>query len=167
MNNIQELELRVANARKELEEVTRLLEESKKKPKRFVPEIGQQYWFVDNAGNIQTDIWYNTVYNKYRLLMDNVFETKELCKEGRIKIEIQARFKQLASDSWGDEEIDWEDWREDKYYIYFDHNFKKIKMNSARVCKIQGAFCFKTEESLEKAIKEIGEENILKYVLEV
>lgn len=88
------------------------------------------------------------------------FRTKEAAKKEAKRREVITKIKILAGDqSW----IDWKDFVQKKYYVYFDH--KRDKWNGGYHCRGEKTFMmpyFKTDDSVQVAIEALGEElNIL------
>ena len=97
-------------------------------------------------------------YCKYGL----IFSTKEVRDKMLEKQEIYIKLKNLAERLNNGENIDWNDIDEDKYYIYYDYANEELRKECNNVWMKQGTIYCLDENFLEIAIKEIGEENLLK-----
>ena len=137
---------------------------------------------VEKANKKPFEVWKPTESDKGCMLQGDGYtweypdleSSKKYHKQGRaFKTKAEAEFfseqeriltqyKRLAAESWAGEKIDWNDHTEEKYYI--DMQNEKMSINSLVCLKFQGTVYFKTKESLESAIKTIGEENTIKYL---
>lgn len=91
------------------------------------------------------------------LIYQNKFLEKATEKQ---KIYIQ--LKNLAERLNNGEKFDWDDIDEDKYYIYYGYVNKELRKEYNNVRMNQGTIYCLDEDFLEIALKEIGEENLLK-----
>lgn len=133
--------------------------------KKWVPEHSKEYWYVGYNGEIYMSIWGGSCHDKWHYLTGNVFKTEEEAEEHGKKLEIQSRFKNFVEEHT--EELDWGNYNQDKYYLYYAYDTKRICFEHVWKCKDQGTIYASSEQILRDAIKEIGENNIIKYVLEV
>lgn len=155
------------NEIKELKERLEKLEAEKiEKPqqlKRWKPEYNERYNIIDDNGETCDLRWDDDRYDNWRYLIGNCFKTEEEAEEYKKKIEYTARYKNYIEEH--SEPIDWEDKEQEKYYPTFDSS--QIEYQYSRFYKQQGIIYASSEQILEDAIKEIGEDNFKKYVLEV
>ena len=91
------------------------------------------------------------------LIYQNKFLEKATEKQ---KIYIQ--LKNLAERLNNSEKNDWNNKKQKKYFIYYDYNKKKLKEGYNNMCRNQGTIYCIDINFLDIAIKEIGEENLLK-----
>ncbi len=49
-------------------------------PPRWIPEIGQNFFYATSAGLNERDIWKNNTFQMYMLKDNNVFKTYEECQ---------------------------------------------------------------------------------------
>lgn len=133
--------------------------------KRWEPEIGETYYYSHSLGLVSSAIWDNNRADDWRYLTGNVFKTEQGAKEYRKKLEIQAQFKNFVEER--NEELDWEDDNQCKYYLYYNYYLKQIMIGNIWICKYSFQVFASSEQILRDAIAEIGEENVKKYVLEV
>lgn len=161
--------VKIENLEKQLaemqDELNKLKQVNVEKPKKWKPKKGQQYFYLGGMGEIHACLWTDSHGDDLRYLLNNVFRTENDAIECQKKIKFQARFKNFVEERT--EELDWGNDNQFKYYLYYNHVDKKISIASAWVCKTQGVIYASLERILRDAVKEIGEENIKKYVLEV
>lgn len=91
-----------------------------------------------------------------------VFETREQAEFHAEQERILTQYKRLAEESWAGEAIDWRNDIWNKYYLFVYYGV--LQFDASCAISHQGVIYFKTEESLDAAIKTIGEENIIKYL---
>ena len=147
--------------------ILEIIKRSEKK-KKFIPKHNENYFYIDLVGEIRKTYWPGVVEDIWLLETGNVFETEEEAEEGKLKIIIKAAYTNLAEESWENEEIDWNNKNQHKWFAFYTHQGKTIILDyNYRYQTLPNNRYFKTDESLKKAIQEIGEKNITKYVIEV
>jgi hypothetical protein len=67
------------------------------KPDRWIPEIGQEYFWPDGNSNMGISNWYNDATDQKRLRMGNVHPTEEACKRHIKRMESLAQGYQPES----------------------------------------------------------------------
>ena len=141
----------------------------KPKYKRWRAEEGEEYYFLSDLGEILSAIDCRDKSDTFLYNTDNYFKTVEEA-EFRIRklLAIQEYEDFLANDLVTDE--DWKNPNILKYKAYFDFDPLRglgIRTSADCLMKYQGAIYSKSKEKIEKFIKEIGEDNFKKYILEV
>ena len=91
-----------------------------------------------------------------------LYSTKETRDKAQFKLEIETKLKNIAERLNGKEKIDWKN-GEKKYYIHYDYCNNNINREYVFSFKSQGAVYCISNQFLNEAIKEIGEENLIKY----
>ena len=133
--------------------------------KRWKPDFDQKYYYITDGGFLDYDYWKDTLKNNWHYLTNNIFETAREAEEYQKKIEIQCRYKKYIEEH--SEELDWENYKQDKFYLCYDYFYKYITSYGQRACKDSFQIYASDDQILQDAIAEIGEDNIKKYVLEV
>lgn len=134
--------------------------------KRWKPKMNEKYWYVTDAGIIDWAYWYDDdEIDNWRWLNGNVFKNEEEAEEHNKKLEIQAQFRNFVQER--NDELDWENVEQDKYHLYYSHNNQEISIGCMWMCEAQGIIYASSEKILRDAIVEIGEYNVIKYILEV
>lgn len=158
------------NKEYEIEVSAEQIKEIKKpKYKRWRAEEGEEYYFLSDLGEILSAIDCRDKSDNFLYNTDNYFKTVEEA-EFRIRklLAIQEYEDFLANDLVTDE--DWKNPNILKYKAYFDFDPLRglgIRTSADCLMKYQGAIYSKSKEKIEKFIKEFGEDNFKKYILEV
>ena len=161
----QEYENEIKELRERLEKLeTTKVEESQ--PKRWKPKYNNDYCYIGSKGNILFNKWYDDVYDEWRYLNGNCFQTKKEAEEYKKQIEYTARYKDYIEEH--SEPLDWnKEQAKEKYHAVFNFRYNEIVVEWAKNFKEQGAIYASSEQIIRDAIKEIGEDNFKKYVLGV
>ena len=122
-------------------------------------EYGDKYYCLDNAGNINYITWHEDAYNLFQREIGNAFLTYD-----EAKIELERRKCEAIMLKYGRRTFKYED---DNYFIRLACDNKKVYADFWRLNQFQGTIYFDTEELAQKAIDEIGEERLKKYVFRV
>jgi hypothetical protein len=138
------------------------------KPKRKVwkPATGQMVYII-TAENKVNVFCYNdrNSYDRMAYEIGNLFPTKEAAEEAAKRRKILKRWKDMSIES-GEEENPW-DCERLHYEAYYSYSIKHVDIAYCRYYKYESTTYFATENSIRDAIKEIGEENIKKYIFNV
>lgn len=127
---------------------------------KFVPKIEQTYWFIDKHGNINDYSYDNDTWDEWILKYNPIFETQEECEEYKNYLLALDKYSyDFSQEDWADESIV-------KWSLCFDYKIKKIQreFNQTYKCNI---YHFKSEDDVEKFIKEVGVEAIEKFMFGV
>jgi len=136
-----------------------LVDKSNKKSKRFKPNIDDTYWIINIWGNVDFTCWNNTVIDNQLYNTNNCFETLEEAEFMAKKKDITSQLEILAIQN--NDELQWKDCY-NKYYLYFACRLNQLLIEYNYDCNLNLIY-FTSKEVLKKAIKDIGEENIIKY----
>lgn len=121
-------------------------------PYRFVPKVGEDYWFVDHHGGLD---WYgneNDDTDKHLILTGNCYRTKEQAEKA---LEIINRIGELRGDwlpDWGDKKY--------KYFPYKkipEHKWYVGNSNSTE----SGELYMPTKQAAQTLIDEYGDDLLL------
>lgn len=134
-------------------------------PKRWAPDFGDEYFALYGTGVIDTSKWENDKCDRWRYLTGNCFKTKEEAEYYKNKFEYTARYKNYIEEH--SEPIDWNDPSTHKHLAEFCYDSNKIVVECFYSYRNQGAIYASSGQIIWDAIKEIGEDNFKKYVLEV
>lgn len=124
---------------------------------KFVPEIGQDYWFINLGGYIVYDNNSNSESDKWCVKHNIVFETQEECEEYKnYLIALDKYSYDFSQEEWKNENIY-------KYYLYFHFDYKTIQIGNH--VKYRYTCCyFKSEEDISSFVSEVGKEAIERYM---
>ena len=123
------------------------------------------YYYIDMCGNVDRTTFGNGAYwaDKKIIEVVNAFLTKE-----EAKLEVERRKCESILLKYGTRDlISLGDNYTKKYYIQYDYDVNKIMIFKHYSIGIQGVINFKTEELAQKAIDEVGEERLKKYIFNV
>lgn len=148
MNKLEELEMKI----KELsEEIERLKKE--KENERWVPKVGDCYWYVDNDGYIHETEWAHFGIHRRRYLIGNVFKTEEEAEFRVGQLKVEAELRRFAR-PFEENKSNWT--------MIYEADHKKIAVYNYTSFQIHDIH-FASEEIAQKAIDTVGEERIKKY----
>ena len=161
----QEYENKIKELQDELEQL-KAAKIAAEQPKRWKPNIDEEYYIVSaEAGELIKTEWNDDALDEWYYLTGNCFKTKEEAEEYKKQIEYTARYKNYIEEH--SEPIDWNNRNQGKWGAYYDCVDEKISTDGTKIFKEQGKIYASSEEIIEDAIKEIGEDNFKKYVLGV
>lgn len=134
-----------------------------KDKKYFIPELGEEYWFVDFAGDVGYAV--NNLDNIDAKIFENqeVFRTTEEAEEHAKKQRFLLQMKRDFLDNSDD--IDWEYKGQTKWSIGYDHDIDKIDIDGMWKTQFND-FHTTNKEWLEEYIEK-HEEDIKKYYFEI
>ena len=135
-----------------------------KKKGRWKPEKGDKYCYMGGLDKIYWNFWANSVVDNYLYSINNMFKTEKEAEEHRKKLIYQQQYRDYALEH--NEEIDWENCKQDKYKAFYDHLDKKIRIEANQNWMSQAVY-FTNEQDIWDFIKLIREDNFKKYILEV
>jgi len=149
-NSIQDLTDKMELLQKEIE-----IENNKKE--WWSPEDDEEYYYVDSKGVARRTT------NEFRCdeeRIDNLncFKTKEQTERQSFEELLMRKLKQFGN--LRNEEIDWNDDDQRKYYLYFKNN--EIGISSRYSSEQIGMTYFTSQEIAEKAIEEF-KEDLIRY----
>ena len=117
------------------------------------------YYFINPNGGVYSCRWVADEQDLSRREIGNVFLTKEEAEFEREKNKCESIMLKYGRRTFKP--------RDNNYIIRFDNGDKQTFVDFRRINQFQGAIYFDTKELAEKAIDEIGEERLKKYVFRV
>lgn len=161
---MNEIKLNIENlSAAEREQLMALAEKANKaKNKIWKPKYHYTYYTINKHGNIIYQTWSNDEYDIGAYELGNVFRTKEGAEEELNRRKILTKWKRLSIEA-GEDKNPW-DGNNEHFFMYFDVVRDKLITKSFVAVHMASIF-FPSEESLENAITEIGEDNVKKYIL--
>lgn len=130
--------------------------------KKWKPYNGDRYYFIDCMNTCSYYTYANDELDNALSIIGNCFESEKEAKHMVEKLKIITKLRELTNVSF------YKSYFETKYVIYYDSVSKKIKINTHEcIRELPFNIYFATREDCEKAIKEIGEENLKKYYFDV
>lgn len=153
---LQELEQKYEELGREIEKL-----KNEKKGKRWKPACGEEYYFIGLFGSVCNFSWNNGHEDNYLYSQGNCFKTRHEAEEHLENLKTKAELRALAEELNGDEVIDWNDGEQWKYCIFYT---SRIASDERCTCQSQGAIYCLDPDFLDKAIKRIGEERLIKMI---
>ena len=160
MSRITELEKQITELDERKVELQKELELEKQKNGIEYPPLNlrEEYWIINDRGEIRCSWWYNDSIDKTRCKIGNIFLTEEKAEKELKKLSLLTRFRQFRDKSNGDWKPNFDNdvW---KTYIAFHHKRNKLETHSG--CNLEEFALFgyfKNESDAERAIDLFGDE---------
>ena len=134
-----------------------------KKSTVWEPSYDEYYFYYTSSEIYCTR--YSTYVDQQLFSIGNCFKTKEEAEFARDKQIFLTKFERYLRDN-EDEPVDWENQKQNKYYIMFIHNYKRISIDVWSLLQGQGSIFTTSEDVLEQFIKD-NESDIKKYMFGV
>jgi len=140
------------------EELDELNAQRDEKTERFVPTKGDNYWFVQSSGMVNTMTWINSNTDNYRLSQGNVFRTIEEAEAKLAYNKAVGTIRMYILEQNGD----WTpDYCEKKYYLCYSSWFTPHKwvsdLTRYNYRGVIGAYA-QSEQIIKDTIEEYPEE---------
>lgn len=148
---------------KEKKTFLHLVKKSKKSRKRHINEI---YYSICPNGNIVSSVEKNTFYDDNCWKFGNYYNTVIEAEFAKQKQLVYQALKKYALEH-NTEDIDWENYLQIKYFIYYNTKSNDLGIMDVSKRKITGQVYFTSEKIAENAIKAIGKDRIKKYLFEI
>ena len=159
LNDIEEAQRKLDEARKKLDEYNTGY-------KRWKPKEGEEFWYIDSSGSVNYTRFMSGIQNdNMRFKNYNCFKTREQAEVETEKILVRRQLEDIAKRLNKNEEIDWRNLEQNKYYLSCDNYNRCGKI--CCVCSnntVQGAVYCLDKNFLDVAKREIGEDRLIKYI---
>lgn len=141
-----------------------IVEEKKEKKTWWKPEMWQEYYQIDWDGRVFDMTYDDTSGDRGAIGIGNCFQTKKQAEFMAEKLRVIHELEKFAFEN-NEEEIDWNNSEQRKYYLYFDYtDMSIVSCDSYSKCQhIPLAVYFTSKGIADKSIKAIGEERLKKY----
>lgn len=125
---------------------------------------GDEYYYINMCGNVNITTFSNDTceIDKKIIEVGNAFLTKEEAKN-----EVERRKCESILLKYGTRNFMSFEYYDDKYYIMYNNTLENVYVDCCNFMQIQGSIYFKTKELAQKAIDEVTEERMKKYVFNV
>lgn len=120
---------------------------------------GDEYWHISTINNDNYATWNGNAWDLAIRENGNAFLTYD-----EAKFELERRKCEAIMLKYGRRTFKP---RHANYIIRFDNDDKKVEVGRCSVYQYQGSIYFDTEELAKRAINEIGEERLKKYIFRV
>ena len=160
--NKQEIIDEINKTKEHLANMKKMLEECEYE--RWKPENGEEYFYVDNVGIVQNALFDNTMgYHVALCRTLNCFKTREEAQAEAEKVLVRRQLEDIARRLNKGREVDWSNEEQYKWYIVYNTTFG-FETYSVSENTTQGVVYCLDKNFLNTAIKEIGEERLIKYL---
>ena len=165
MTTIQELEQNISSIKEELSKLEEKLKAFKPRVGRQMPENGDIYYFIGGArASVFEDKWANDSYDQQRFSSYNYFKTEEEAQREIDRRLIKAKLNEIANRLNDGQVIQWNSAIQRKYYLDLDSEESSLHLNFSIIDKIEGVTYCLSEDFLEVAVDEIGEQELFDYM---
>ena len=157
----EELQEEIKRLEEQLTELRFKISKSKVDDKPYkveVPEDIEDYYFLDETGNIVYKALYSSNYQKKTFIHGLAFKTKEEAEQHDKERILLFKMHKWAEEHNGDWYPDWNN-GDDKFSIYYFHNTESFSVCSDWNCNSFSELpYFKSEELAREFIEEFGDE---------
>lgn len=130
--------------------------------KRCRAEVSERYYYITYKGTICHSYDNSAIWDDFRYDTGNYFKTEEEAEEYKKKLILQQAYK-----DWCAFDCDWHDENQIKYFSYYSHKSNRIDFELNKLCKKQGVVYSESPLRIQEFIDKIGEDDFIKYVLEM
>lgn len=152
--NLQEEILKIKNEM--IDEFDKRVEALKEEQE--FPQSGDDYWYIDDEGDLSDIIYTNHRADRYRQKVGNIYRTEDEAEFALEKLKVEAELLKL-SDSW-DLEIT-------QYTFSFNWEVGEIEAEYPDYNQYPNSYYFNSVDDLQQAIETVGEKRIKKYIFGV
>ncbi|MHB0809282.1 MAG: hypothetical protein ACYCDV_07945 [Facklamia hominis] len=155
MTELEELKQQVSYILKRINELETQGDET---DNRWKPKVGEEYWWIDVNGELYKDKWGNDEFDNNIFNHTDIFPTEEQAifdrERKRIRRELMKYGKNFvpSHDNWA---------------FNYNYRYRIIGYWNSKYSCHPFAIYFESEEMAKKAIKEVGEDRIKKYLFGV
>ena len=165
MTTIQELEQNISSIKEELSKLEEKLKTLKPRVGRQMPENGDIYYFIGGVrASVFENKWTNDSYDQQRFNSYNCFKTVEEAQKEIDRRLIKAKLNEIANRLNGGQVIQWSSAIQRKYYLNLDSEESSLHLNFSIIDKIEGVTYCLSQDFLEVAVDEIGEQELFDYM---
>ena len=161
MTTIQELEQNISSIKEELSKLEENLKTLKSGVGRQIPKNGDTYYFINFK--VYRDRWANDSFDQQRFNSYNYFKTEEEAQKEIDRRLIKAKLNDIANRLNGGQIINWDSAIQRKYHLTLS-NEGSLNLSFSLIDKIEGATYCLSQDFLEVAVDEIGEQVLLDYM---
>ena len=132
---------------------------------RWNPKPSEEYYCVDDGNDVRR-VNFNIMnaYDRDRIKTYNCFRTKEEAEQEAEKILVRRQLEDIARRLNKGNKIDWNNYKQFKYYIWMNSRDNEISWAGEVSHISQGVVYCSDRNFYIAAVKEIGEERLIKYL---
>jgi hypothetical protein len=144
-------------------EVEKIFNNEKVESGRWKPEQNKKYFCIESDGMIGYYVWRDNFTDFWRFSQRNCFKTEKEAEKFQRFLEIKAKIMDIA-EKLGRATV--EDWKNDsiKFFLFFDHNRKKIVQNVNLAWNEKNIYCL-SENFIKVCLERIGEHDLKFYLI--
>ena len=161
MTTIQELEQNISSIKEELSKLEEKLKTLKSGVDRQIPKNGDTYYFINFKS--YKGRWANDSFDQQRFNSYNCFKTEEEAQKEIDRRLIKAKLNEIANRLNGGQVIQWNSAIQRKYYLNLDTGVS-LNLSFSLIDKIEGVTYCLSQDFLEVAAEEIGEQELFDYM---
>ena len=130
------------------------------------PEKGDTYFLIEVSGNITKTMWTNSLLDRKRWELGNIFFTEEEAEFAREKRKVKVELQRYALEHNDPEKEAW-NLKNSHFGLVLKHDTKDIGQTDLRIFQDESVTCFTSASIARDAIGAVGRERILKYIFGV
>lgn len=123
---------------------------------------GDEYWYITLLGYVEEVSYQSDDEDINIIKAGNAFLTKE-----EALFEVERRKCEAVLLKYGTRNFMSFEYYDDKYYIMYDNTLENVYVDCCNFMQRQGSIYFKTKELAQRAIEEVGEDRLKKYIFNV
>lgn len=152
-----DIDKKIEELRKEFnEKIDELKREYKEKNEKWIPEEGEEYYFIDEELNVGWNWFDNDDTDEVIFKYNKVFKTEEEAQEYADYLKARKEYSyEFSKEEWEETEIK-------KYFIYYNYESKRIGVDYYNSFFEMNTIHFKTEEEVQAFIDKYRKQ-ILKF----
>ena len=143
---------------KALKERIAELEEQEKQEREF-PKKDDDYWFIDERGEVLIESWDVLGSEIDMLEIGNIYKTEEQAEFAVEKLKVEAELRKFS--------VPFKHGGDNYTFNYNHENGKIVNLYASEGYQDFGALYFESNEELNKAIESVGKDRIKKYIFGV
>lgn len=135
--------------------------------KDWKPKKGDTYYYIGSVGSIFNYDYREDISDEAHLNIGNYFKTKEDAKHMVEKFKVIRELQKFANEN-NEEKIDWKNFNQCKYKIFYDAEDEDLYVDYSIQCESEPFGIYFTSFKIAKrAIEVVGEDRIKKYYFNV
>lgn len=159
IKSIKEHELKLNELKEEIDKA----EQEEKCSNKMLFEIGENYYYIFRAGEIDFDKWDNDEIDMWKLNQENAFKTEEEAEDKLFQLRLEGKAREFRRiNNCNVTEEDWRNTNKNKYYIYYSLIRGIATVSNNLVLNLNKLGYFNSEEMVKKFVEE-NKEDLLKY----
>lgn len=156
--NIEEIKNEYLKQLEEIKEKIEALESEEETDNRWKPKVGEDYWWVDVNGELYKDKWGNDEFDNNIFNHTDIFPTKEQAEFDRERKRIRRELMKYGKDFYPGH---------DNWAFNYNYRDRIIGYWNSKFSCHPFTIYFESEEMAKKAVEEVGEDRIKKYLFRV